>query len=387
MDRDRARERDRDGSGSRRNGNETNKRGVPRKEMERKKNDWIFSQTEVFQRSPSIVKGGLSPKHEMIQRAKGINFIIQVGTSVRVPEMTINAACTFLHRFYIRHSLKDYHCYEIGGTCLFLATKAEESLRRLRDVAVACTRTAHKDPKMVVDEQSRDYWRWRERIVHLEEVLLETLCFDVNLESPYAFLNWFINQYDMKHENLSFCKAAWGFVNDSCRTSLCLLYEAKTIAAAGLFWASQATNTYPDPKHSKDKKSQWWEDLGFAKEKLIEVCNMMAELYEPLVSAIPNLECQRYRPITDGTPGITPGATPGTTPGTTPTPGPATPQFAHPTQSEPVSEPVSQGAQSESAPQPGEPEPEPTLDEPQPESLDAEGTDAEGPDAKKRKVA
>lgn len=201
--------------------------------LETKTNTWVFTRTDIYEHTPGVLDG-IDPKQEMVQRAKGINFMVTVGSQLRVPQMTINAACTFFHRFYMRFSIKKFHYYDIGGTCLFLATKVEESHRRLREVIIACTRVASKDLKMVVDEQSKDFWRWRDAILLYEELLLEALCFDLNLESPYQILSGLVEKYDLKKE-AGFCRSAWSFVNDSCRTVLPILYSTKLISAAGFF--------------------------------------------------------------------------------------------------------------------------------------------------------
>jgi hypothetical protein len=126
----------------------------------------------------------------------------------------------FFHRFFMRKSLKDYPFYvclhdisdisdftlscliiswrhynqDIGATAIFLATKVEESGRKLRDIVTVCAQKAAKNEKLVLDEQSKDFQRWRDIILYDEGVLLEAICFDLSVEHPYHYLLLYINE-------------------------------------------------------------------------------------------------------------------------------------------------------------------------------------------------
>lgn len=258
------------------------------------KNDWLFPASELATSTPSV-KEGMPYKVELIQRGKGVNFIVQVGSHLKLPQMTVNAASTFFHRFYVRHAMHKFHYYDMGATCLFLATKVEETNRRLRDVAIACTKIASKNPKLVVDEQSKDYWRWRDTILLNEDVLLEALCFDMSLESPYSLLLNYVEKLGVGHLTV-LKKCAWAFVNDSCRTTLCIMYPTKVISAAAIYWASKYTKNDIPPTASGE--SAWWDLLEVEKSAIKDACNIMADLYESLLGNYQADVTQKYVRVT-----------------------------------------------------------------------------------------
>jgi protein BUR2 len=66
-------------------------------------NQWMFTEEEVHN-SPSILDG-LTFVEESCRRAKGINFIIQAGILLKIPQLTLGTAAIFFHRFYMRHSM------------------------------------------------------------------------------------------------------------------------------------------------------------------------------------------------------------------------------------------------------------------------------------------
>jgi protein BUR2 len=64
---------------------------------------WLYTEEELLW-SPSIVEG-MPPEEERILRSKGVNFIIQVGIMLKLPQTTISTAAVFFNRFVMRHSL------------------------------------------------------------------------------------------------------------------------------------------------------------------------------------------------------------------------------------------------------------------------------------------
>ncbi|KAF9917400.1 hypothetical protein BX616_001118 [Lobosporangium transversale] len=106
-------------------------------------------------------------------------------------------AALFFHRFYMRHSLKDYKFYEFRV--------------------------------------------WKDTIIYTEEILLEALCFELSVEHPYQFmLSLLTNHYTKdEHRARKLKSVAWAFINDSLRTTLCLLYPPKIIALAAVHIAAK----------------------------------------------------------------------------------------------------------------------------------------------------
>lgn len=145
----------------------------------------------------------------------------------------------------------------------------------MKEMAVACVRVALKDPNRLVDEQTKDYWKWRDTILYSEDVLLELLCFDVSVESPHKLMYDMLKYYGVEH-NKRLRNAAWAFLCDSSLTQLCLLFSSRTIAAASLYCgARMAEVAFPD----EDGKP-WWEIQYVKLRDIRKACNIMADIYE-----------------------------------------------------------------------------------------------------------
>ena len=245
---------------------------------------WLFTEAEL-QRTPSILDG-LSPEKEREFRSKGVNFILQVGIMLKLPQITLATASVFLHRFYMRHIMQStpgrpgFHHYEVGATSLFLATKVEENCRKMKELVIACVRVAQKDPHKCVDEQDKEYWRWRDVILYNEDVMLEAICFDLSLEPPYKALFDFLLFFG-EENNKKLRNAAWAFLNDSCLTTLCLLFPSRTIATSALYAAAKHCHvSFPDDEQGRP----WWEVIDVNIGDIRKACNYMADIYEGVPS-------------------------------------------------------------------------------------------------------
>lgn len=248
----------------------------------RAQSQWIFSPAEL-QRAPSILDG-MDIRQEQSNRSKGVNFITQVGMLLKLPQLTLATASVYLHRFFMRHSMVDLpnrpglHHYAIAATALFLATKVEENCRKMKELVVACCRVAQKQPSLIVDEQSKEYWKWRDTILHNEDLLLEALCFDLQIEQPYRILFEFLCYYGVQTDK-NLRNVSWAYLNDSNLTTMCLLFPPRLIAGSALYAAAKFTGvTFPD-----EQGQPWWEHLGLNIADIKSAVDLMAEVYESSV--------------------------------------------------------------------------------------------------------
>nr|POF04001.1 cyclin pch1 [Quercus suber] len=248
---------------------------------------WLFTEAELAN-TPSI-QDGMPATEERDTRSKGINFIIQVGVMLKLPQLTISTAAVFFQRFLMRASMKKarngipkLHHYQIAATCLFLATKVEESCRKMKEMILAFCRVAQKNPNLVVDEQSKDWWRWRDCILHNEDVLLETLCFDLTVESPHRHLLDLLKAYGVEH-NKSLRNSGWAFVTDANNTYLCLMYSSRTLALAAFYAACRSCEVaLPDDP----KGRPWWEAQGVRLKDIRQAVEHMCALYESTTNEV-----------------------------------------------------------------------------------------------------
>ena len=248
--------------------------------IERVQSQWLFTAAEL-DLTPSIMDG-MSTEQELANRSKGVNFITQVGILLKLPQLTLATASVYLHRFFMRNSMVDLpgrpglHHYAVAATALFLATKVEENCRKMKELVVACCRVAQKQPNLVVDEQNKEYWKWRDTILHNEDQLLETLCFDLQLEQPYRYLYDFLCYYGVQQDK-NLRNVSWAYINDSNLTTMCLLFPARVVAGSALYAALKFTGvSLPDDEQGRP----WWDHLGMDAKDILEAVTLMSNTWE-----------------------------------------------------------------------------------------------------------
>lgn len=150
----------------------------------------------------------------------------------------------------------------------------------MKYLIVSCCRVAQKNPTLIVDEQSKDYWRWRDTLLYNEDVLLEALCFDMTVDSPHRIL-FDLLKYLGLESNKKLRNAAWAFVNDSSLTMLCLLFSSRVIAAAAIYCAARHCDLDPHFQECDDDHNRtWWEVHDLEWNDVKRAVNYMTELYD-----------------------------------------------------------------------------------------------------------
>ncbi|EHA54363.1 hypothetical protein MCOR02_002047 [Pyricularia oryzae] len=242
----------------------------------RKNSQWFFTPDEI--RSTPSIADGLRPADERMRRAKGVSFIYQAGVLLELPQITLWVAAVFFHRFFMRVSLVEekggVHHYNIAATSLFLANKTQEDCRKTKDLIISVARVAQKNANLIIDEQSKEYWRWRDSILMHEEIMLEILTFDLMVKVPYQPLFENLKELGLQH-NKRLRDAAWAYLNDSCFSTLPLLMSAKDIAASAILFASATTGEKVEDINGEP----WWVLIKADESRIVQAINVIVDFY------------------------------------------------------------------------------------------------------------
>lgn len=162
----------------------------------------------------------------------------------------------------------------------------EENCRKTKDIIIAVAKVAQKNAKLIIDEQSKEYWRWRDSILTYEELMLEQLTFDLMIDNPYRHLFELLGQLDIVH-NKHLRQAAWAFCNDACLTALPLLVDARDIAVSAIFFASVHTNQPIEDINGE----AWWRYLKGDEDRCAKSIEIIRQFYteNPLRKQNPSL--------------------------------------------------------------------------------------------------
>ncbi|PSR99652.1 Cyclin-T1-4 like [Actinidia chinensis var. chinensis] len=236
---------------------------------------WYFSRKEIEDHSPSR-NDGIEYEQEAELRKLYCSFLQELGMELNVPQLTIATAMMLCHRFYMRQSHAKNDWQTIAIVSMFLACKAEETPRRLSDVAVVAYKLVYRwDPSASKRIKQRDvYDKQKELILVGERLLLSTVAFDLNIEHPYKPLVAALKRLEIANKEL--VKVAWNFVNDWLRTTLCLQYKPHYIAAGSIFLAAKLQKV----KLPTEKGRVWWMQFDVSPKQLEEIVQQMRGLLE-----------------------------------------------------------------------------------------------------------
>ncbi|KAJ8659396.1 hypothetical protein O0I10_004758 [Lichtheimia ornata] len=229
---------------------------------------WYFTKDELLD-TPSI-HAGYTYQAEQIDRTKGCLYILAVAAKLNLPQLVIATACTFFHRFYMRHSMKSFPVYDIAATCLLVATKVEECTRRLKDFLNVCAQKAQKNDSVQFEENSKDFWKWKNTVLANETVLLEAICFDFSIDHPQAALLELASELDVPEECV---RRAWMLLYQALGMPLCLIYHPRVVATAALLLAWHFSYENQPP-------TDWWATTGLDPAEINELAADMLDYFQ-----------------------------------------------------------------------------------------------------------
>ncbi|KAG7192698.1 uncharacterized protein KQ657_001479 [Scheffersomyces spartinae] len=157
---------------------------------------WIFLEECFLIKSPS--RKAMNLEQDLKTREAIHDFIIKLGTQLRVDGRTILAATIYLNRFYMRLPITSSK-YFVASAAMSISCKLNDTYRPPEKIAlVACT---IKNPRITVDTQSEIYWQWRDQLLFREELMLKNLNFDLDIELPYEIRNEIVEKETEEIEN------------------------------------------------------------------------------------------------------------------------------------------------------------------------------------------
>ncbi|KAF4320674.1 hypothetical protein BBO99_00001272 [Phytophthora kernoviae] len=240
---------------------------------------YVVLPASVLTRSPSS-QDGIDPSTERQHRFFGCELIQEAGVLLRLPQVVMATAQTLFQRFYYRKSLRQFDAFRVAISCLFLAAKVEERPKRIKDVLTVfyAMLRRRKWKRTVVSQQLVDldgatYSQWRMWLIMVERQVLIDMGFSVYnvTEHPHKYVLYYVKVLDGSSQ---LAQRAWGYINDSLRSDLCVRYSAQVIACSAIFLASRYQGV------ALPENPPWYSLFGVNKQQLYAVSVAIMELYK-----------------------------------------------------------------------------------------------------------
>ncbi|CAK1548982.1 unnamed protein product [Leptosia nina] len=199
---------------------------------------WYFTKDQL-QNSPSR-KCGLDADKELAYRQQAANLIQDMGQRLQVSQLCINTAIVYMHRFYAFHSFTQFHRNAIAAAALFLAAKVEEQPRKLEYVIKVAHVCLHRGEGVNALTSSEQYQEQAQDLVFNENVLLQTLGFDVAIDHPHTHV---VRTCHLVKAPKDLAQTSYFMASNSLHlTTMCLQYRPTVVACFCIHLASKWSN-------------------------------------------------------------------------------------------------------------------------------------------------
>ncbi|XP_042421730.1 cyclin-T1-5-like isoform X1 [Zingiber officinale] len=202
----------------------------------------FVTRSEIEMCSPSR-KDGIDCLLETELRFSYCSYLQHLGLRLDLPQTTIGAAMVLCHRFFFRRSHACNDRFLIATAALFLATKSEDTPCLLNSVLrVSCEVSELLGiPYYPYLHHNKEWFeQYRERVIETEQKILTTLDFELQVEHPFVPLASVLGKLGLSQSVLH--SLAWSMVSKGYRTSLCLQFKSRHIAAGAAFLAARTLN-------------------------------------------------------------------------------------------------------------------------------------------------
>ncbi|CDW55304.1 Cyclin N domain containing protein [Trichuris trichiura] len=230
---------------------------------------------------PPSVEDGLDLETERNLRFLGCQLIQTAAILLRVPQVAAAAGQVLYQRFYYSKSFVRCNFEHTAMACIYLASKIEETPRRIRDVVnvfhhmkqLHRVDQSHKDHKrfspMPLDHR---YVTLKNEVIKAERRVLKELGFCVHIKHPHKLIYVYLKALDAL-ENTALLQKAWNYMNDSLRTDVFMRYSPETIACACVFLGARSL------KIGLPMKPPWWQLFDANDDNVLAICDILLGMY------------------------------------------------------------------------------------------------------------
>ncbi|KAL3829996.1 hypothetical protein ACJIZ3_018798 [Penstemon smallii] len=243
--------------------------------------DTFYLTEEQIKNSPSR-RDDIDEATETTLRIYGCDLIQECGILLRLPQAVMATGQVLFHRFFCKKSFARFNVKRVAASCVWLASKLEESPRKARQVLIVFHRMECRRENLPIehlDTSSKKYVDLKADLIRTERHLLKEMGFICHVEHPHKFISNYLATLETPPE---LRQEAWNLANDSLRTTLCVRFKSEVVAC-GVVYAAARRFQVPLPENPP-----WWKAFDADKSGIDEVCRVLAQLYSlPKAQYIP----------------------------------------------------------------------------------------------------
>ncbi|KAL2650494.1 hypothetical protein R1flu_018622 [Riccia fluitans] len=218
----------------------------------------LLDADEVGHVLPADQERGLTPEDVKLIKIHLSTYIKLLAQNTKVRQRVVATAIAYFRRVYTRKSFSEFDPRLVAPTCLYLASKAEESTVQAKLLVFYM--------KKILSEEKGFRYEIKD-VLEMEMRLLEALDFYLVIYHPYRPLIQLLQDAGLT----DIIQTVWSIVNDSYRTDLILMYPPFMIALGCIYIACVI----------KDKETRgWFEELRVDMYVIKNIAMEILDFYE-----------------------------------------------------------------------------------------------------------
>ncbi|KAE8740741.1 hypothetical protein FOCC_FOCC013761 [Frankliniella occidentalis] len=238
---------------------------------------WYFTKEQLA--STPSTKCGYDVDRELSCRQQAAHLIQDMGQRL---QLCINTAIVYMHRFYVFHSFTQFHLDAMAAASLFLAAKVEEQPRKLEHVIRVKQICLHRD-QPALDVKSEQYLEQAQDLVFNENVLLQTLGFDVAIDHPHTYV---VRCCHLVRASKDLAQTSYFMASNSLHlTTMCLQYKPTVVACFCIHLACKWSN-WEIPQSNEGRYWFYYVDRTVTQELLEQLTDEFLVIFEKCPSRL-----------------------------------------------------------------------------------------------------
>ncbi|ORY64861.1 uncharacterized protein BCR38DRAFT_340947 [Pseudomassariella vexata] len=221
-----------------------------------------------------LLREDRSSSKEDQYRIDGVTLIENIREAMQLPVKTFDAACTFYHHFRLKHRDVDYHYQDVAIACIFVACKAEDTLKKSKEII--CAAYNHKDNVEPRTQDDKMFEQPAKIAIGIERLILETMSFDFRVRNPQKVLVKMVKDVLAGDGTMAFMPLAWDMSFDMYKTFVPLKQTSFTMAFSIVLLTSRISGLAADRIDGLDPE-HWHTSRGRVMETVLDLLDLYTQ--------------------------------------------------------------------------------------------------------------
>ncbi|KAL2267208.1 hypothetical protein VTJ83DRAFT_4485 [Remersonia thermophila] len=226
----------------------------------------------------SLKQIGWDEKREDGNRLKGVQLIDAVRQSLHLPVKTFDTAAIYYHKFRVRFPSSDYNYEDVALAALFVACKAEDTIKKSREILCAAHGLRQPHDRKTPDDKM--FEAPSRLIISLERHMLETIGFDFRVQYPQKLLIKMARKMYPRGDPASdgegkeFLRVAYNMSIDMYKTFAPVKQTTFTMALAILELTARLLGTDPRRTQPFQDAASWHSSRACVLETILDLLDL-----------------------------------------------------------------------------------------------------------------